>query len=248
MLYVADVAEGLVRQVRLPERGAWARTLSADGREAWVACERLYRVSLDDLTSRPVLDRRVVSLATRAGGGCYAGTPEGTVLWLSADGRVEREVDLASGVTLSEKDEQLLASFRKAPLVASPTLLPHTVPATIPLAEEYHLDFMIRGDLVEPRGDGIQPVQVAVRIPQKGRYRFTLRLATPRDHADKMGTFRINPAGSNGPMTAPLRGDRWTQVAEADLDAGPTLFTLMPTGWQESPLMRTLVVERVEGK
>src|SRR5262249_34370634 len=45
-LYVADLAAGSVRHVRLPERGAWARALSGDGGEAWVACERLYRVRL----------------------------------------------------------------------------------------------------------------------------------------------------------------------------------------------------------
>jgi hypothetical protein len=245
--YVADVPASVVRRFVLPEPGAWAKFMSRDGRQLWVACERLYRVDLDQLAATRVLDRRTVQLSLGPGGDLAAGTSDGKVLWLDGQGRIEREVDLTQGIA-AQPDAQLLAALREAPLALGPALRPHEVPAVIPLTAEYELDFMIAGDVISVRGDGIQAPRVAIRIPAKGKYRFTVEL-TNKEEAAKIGRFFIYPEGSGerGPMTAPLAGNPLRQTVERDFGPGVQSFTLLPTGWQTGPLLRTLSVERAAG-
>lgn len=115
----------------------------------------------------------------------------------------------------------------------------------IPLGPEYPLGYMVRGEVAVPRGDGIVPPQVAVRVPAAGRYRFTVELLNPKDHADKMGAVEVRPERGDGSRTAPVRGDRWHQSAELELKPGAHLLTLMPVGWKEDPLLHTLTVEKI---
>jgi len=246
LAYVADVKAGLVRRFRLPERGAWARALAAQDRELWVAGDRLYRVDLKTLEVRRGVGRTFLCLAARPGGGCYAGTADGKVVWLDRAGRVEREADLGPDIAPADPVRKL-AALRRAPAPGSAALHPHEAPATFPLGPEYHLEYMTRGDIAVPRGDGIQPLEFAVRIPRKGRYRFTVTLANAKDHAARMGVLRINPDGRDGPLTAPVKKDPRTQAATLELGPGTYAFTLLPTGWKEDPLLRTLDV-REAGK
>lgn len=242
ILYLADVAGGVVRRVRLPERGVWALAFSTDGKTCWAAGQRLYRVDTSSVGISPCAARRFLSLAPRRGG-LYGGTADGTVAWLSDAGQIEREAQLGAGVA-SGKLVEHLRSLREAPLVDSNALRPHEVPAVIRLAGEGN-HHQVRGELATPRGDGIQPLQVAIHIPARGRYRFTLALVNPKEQADKIGVFRINSGSDRGPRTAPIKGDRWSQAAELELGPGTELFTLMPEDWKEHPLMTTMKVEKV---
>ncbi len=245
-LYLADVSAGVTRRVRLPQRGVWALAFAADGRACWIAGERLHRLDVATLALTAGAPRRFLCLAARPGGGLYGGTADGRVVWLDEAGQVRREAEVASGIAAPDLADRL-RSLRDAPLADSPALRPHEVPAVIKLAGEA-TRHQVRGDLAAPRGDGIQPLQVAVRIPARGRYRFTLVLANPQGQADKMGVFRINPGAGRGPRTAPVGGDRWTQAAELELGAGTVLFTLMPEDWKDHPLLKTLSVRRAGGR
>jgi hypothetical protein len=243
-LYVADLPAGTVRRVRLPERGAWARALAPDGRRAWAAGESLYQVDLDTLAASAAPVGGLVALAPRPGG-LYGGTAGGRVLRLDPAGKVEQSLDLAEGIEARDLPT-LLAGLREAPLVGGAGLRPHEVPSDFPLGPEYPLDYMVQGEAVVPRGDGILPPQVAVHIPAKGRYRFEIELANPKEQAEKMGVFLLRPQQGPAAKTAARGGDRWHQAGELDLGPGTQLLTLVPNGWGESPVMRHLRVERVE--
>lgn len=248
VLFIGDTTTGSLRRVQLPERGGWARALTTDNRELWIACERLYRLNLATLAVTPALLRRLVRLAPHIGG-MYAGTAEGAVLWLDQAGNIEREVNLASGIAVEDM-AAALAPLRIAPTVDSPSLQPHDVPCTIPLVPEYPGAW---GDTVSIRGDGINPIEVAVRLPAPGRYRFTVTLTTPKEQADKMGLMSISPDGKTWVNTT-LTDDKWQQSAEMTLEAKTYVFTIKPVpgwvanGWKIDALVRTLQVERVDGK
>ncbi len=150
-------------------------------------------------------------------------------------------VDLTSGIA-ADDFAALLRPLREAPDTASPSLNPHVPPCTFPLGPEYPLGYMTRGEAVVPRGDGILPPQVAIRIPATGRYRFTLALDNAKDHAEKMGRFQLVHDGKPLGTTLPRKDDCWTQDAELALEPGTYLLDLSPVGWQEEPVMRTLEV------
>jgi hypothetical protein len=245
-LFVADVPGNLVRRIVVPEKGAWARLLEASGRRLWVAGERLYRIDLDTLRVEPILDRRLLALAPRGDGGVYAGAPDGTVVRLGASGRLVGRADLAAGITVDDVGAAL-KPLREAPDVASPSLNPHVPPCTIALGPEYPLEYMTRGEAVVPRGDGIVPPQVAIRIPAAGKYRFTFALDNAKDHADKMGQFALRHGEKPLGTTAFRKAGPWMQDVELDLAAGTYLLDLSPAGWKEDPIMRTLEV-REAGK
>lgn len=243
VVYIADVASGTARRVKLPERGIWANDLSLDGKTCWLAADRLYRIDVATLTVTPCANLRLLCLSPRSDGGLHGGTADGKVVWIDASGKVEREVDIAADLGTSDIGA-LLRPLRDVAMPGSEAARPIDVPGTIPLARQAHFGFMVRGDLVSPRGDGIQPISVAFQFPHKGRYRFTLTLENARADLEKVGLFRLNSPHSRGPLTAPVDGNRLRQTVEFDHDAGAELITIMPEGWKMDPLLRNLIVER----
>jgi hypothetical protein len=243
VLFVADVASGVVRRAVLPGRGVWSKAFTLDGSAVWVGADRLYRLDWADLRATPTLDRWVVTLSARSEGGVLAGTAEGTVVWLDRNGRTERMTSLADGIGVSDPD-RFPAIFRDVRLVESARLRPHVPPAVIPLAAEYEIEYMVQGDAVRPRGDGILPVRVGIRVPATGRYRLTVELGNPPGQVG-VGTLAFAVAGKDLVVAGPPTGKPLKVTAEATLTPGVHSLALVPREWKVEPVLKTLTISPV---
>jgi hypothetical protein len=239
-LYLADIATGLIRQVRLPESGVWATAFSRDGKTLWAACEKLWRVATDSLAVSPVNLRQIVQLAA-VRDGMVAGTSDGRVLWLNGSGKVQREVDLAGGIGVPDI-HAALAPLRDAKLVDSPSLRPIEFPSTVNFHQEYPRAW---SDPLEIRGDAICPPVVAVRVPVAGKYRFVLPLYNAKTVGDQIGAFKFISEDGATARTEPVNGDKWQQSVVMELKPGVWNIRILADNWKCGPLIRDMKIEKV---
>jgi outer membrane protein assembly factor BamB len=244
IVYLADTASGVVRRTLLPERGVWASTFSEDGKTFWAASRSLVGIDADTLAIKSGATERFLCLATRPEGGFLAGTAEGTVVWLDSTGKAERQVKILADLA-SPDPRMMFATLREAKLVNPGPVEPNSVPAEIALVHEADTYLNMRGDVAAPRGDGIVPIRVALRIPEKGRYRFALTLVNPKEETEKIGLFNFAPDNGMQVRTKAETKDRLVQTVDIEMPAGTTLITLLPHDWKTTPLMRTLTVRKV---
>jgi len=240
-LYLADIATGLVRQIKLPEPGVWASAFARDGKTLWVACEKVYRVATDSLAATAVNIERVVQLAA-VRDGMVAGTSDGRVLWLGNAGKVQREVNLAGGIGVQDIHAALVP-LRDAKLVDSPGLRPNEFPSTVQFLFEYPRPWT---DPLQIRGDGICPPVVAVRAPVAGKYRFTIPLLNEKSEDDKIGVFRLVSDDGATAKTESLNGDKWQQSAVLELKPGVWTIRIMADNWKAPPLLREMKIENAD--
>jgi hypothetical protein len=247
--YIADVASGVIRRVSLPEPGHWARVLSANERELWVAGAALYRINLETLAVTAVAKGNFTALAARSGGGVFAGSDEnGGVVAFGADGT--RLQTIALGAELADGDPAAaMQTWRDAKLVGSAWLRPNEIGAEIRLGLEYPI--YGSSDIITLRWDGVFAVSVAVRVPQTGRYRIELDVALPKDKGDAIKPLQVaigsKPLGS----TTPLNGDAWKQSLETDLEAGVQTLSIRPVsgqqgGWKQDASLSTMRVVAIK--
>jgi hypothetical protein len=247
--YIADVASGAVRRVALPEPGHWARVLSADERELWVAGASLYRINLETLAVTAVAKGNFTALAARPGGGVFAGSDEnGGVAAFGADGT--RLQTIALGAGLADGDlAAAMQTWRDAKLVGSAWLRPHEIGEEIGLGLEYPV--YGSSDIISLRHDGVFAVSVTVRVPEAGRYRIELDVALPKDKGDAIKPLTVQIGAKPLGETAPLNGDAWKQSLETDLEAGVQTLSIRPVpgqagGWKENALLSTMRVVPVK--
>ena len=232
VMFVVDIDSGVTRRIELPEKGSYARLLSSDQGSVWIAGDNLYKVSLDTLDVVRVANRQFLALALRQEGGLYAGTLDGAVVALDVSGHVIKSVSIADGLAPGDIDETM-AILRAAPIIGDNNYEPHTVPAKISLPSEYPGRYYnyVNG-ILAVRGDNVLPLQVAVKITEKGAYRFTVSLANAK--TDKVGMLSL--AFSNGGPTAimrPVDNDKLRQSADIDLTPGTYLITVTTANMAE---------------
>jgi hypothetical protein len=229
--------------VTLPEPGHWARVLSADERELWVAGASLYRINLETLEVAAVARGNFTALAARPGGGVFAGSDEnGGIATFAADGTRLHAITLGEG--LAKGDLAMpMATWRDAKLVGSAWLRPHEIGEQIHLGLEYPV--YGKSDIISLRHDGVFAVSVTVRIPEAGRYRIEVDVALPKDKGDAIKPLQVSIAKKGLGSTVPLRGDAWKQSLESDLEAGVQTLSIRPVpghqgGWKQDALLSTL--------
>ena len=247
--FIADVASGAMRRVSLPEPGHWARVLSADERELWVAGGSLYRINLETLAVTAVAKGNFTALAARPGGGVFAGSDRnGGVAAFGADGTRLQAIALGAGLANGDLTAGMHA-WRDAKLVGSAWLRPHEIGGEIRLGLEYPT--YGRNDIISLRHDGVFAVSTTVRIPRAGRYRIEVDVALPKDKGDAIKPLSVSIGAKPLGETAPLDGDAWKQSLETDLEAGVQTLSVRPVpgqqgGWKQDALLSTLRVVAVE--
>ena len=210
-LFLAEPTTGMVRAVRLPEAGIWSYTFAADSRALWVA------------TRPPVPGRRYPGgdAHTRLPGHRIAGASrrrrlhgdaDGRLLWVSADGRLEQETALAA-LTACADYPAAIDALREAKLVDSSSVNPLPVGVPIPLGFEYTNGYG-DGVLAVPRGDGICPLEFAIRFPAKGRYRLTVELANAKDKPEQIHPVQTSMDNGSWQRFTPKPDAKWTQTLE----------------------------------
>ena len=245
--YVADVASGAVRRVTLPEPGHWARVLSADERELWVAGGSLYRINLETHEVATVAKGNFTALAARPGGGVFAGSNRnGGVAAFGADGTRLQATGLGAGLANGDLTAAM-QTWRDAKLVGSAWLRPNEIGEEIRLGLEYPV--YGSSDIISLRHDGVFAVSVTVRVPEGGRYRIELDVALPKDKGDAIKPLSVSINAKPLGETAPLDGNAWKQSLETDLEAGVQTLTFRPVpghqgGWKQDALLSTMRIER----
>jgi hypothetical protein len=240
--FIADVASGVVRRVALPEPGHWARVLSADERELWVAGGSLYRINLETLEVVTVAKGNFTALAARPGGGVFAGSDtNGGVAAFGADGTRLQATALGAGLAGGDLTAGMNA-WRDAKLVGSAWLRPNEIGEPIRLGLEYPV--FGRSDVISLRHDGVFAVSVTVRVPRAGRYRIELDVALPKEKEGAIKAFQVSLGTRPLGTTGALQGDTRKQSLETDLQAGAQTLSVRPVGgWkQDAPLSTMQVV------
>ena len=249
LLYIVNVTTGYVYYVTLPEYGAWTRELSADGSECWVACDDdVYRVTLSTLAVTNVLNERVLTLAARTGGGMYAGTADGRLLWVEENGTVDYSVNLAQGIAVSDI-AATLTTFQTVPTAEWPqSMYPHAVPSTFSLVPESPYP-AASGDKVTTYGSPAIPLQACVQIPYTGQYRVTVELGTDASRGNYIGNLAYAlDASTNWTYSTVYNGDSWQQTAVLMCTAGAHVINVQfGTGWTDTndEWVTTMTVESV---
>ncbi len=245
--YIADVASGAVRRVALPEPGHWARVLSADERELWVAGASLYRINLETLAVATVAQGNFTALAARPGGGVFAGSDRnGGVAAFGADGTRLQAIALGAGLANGDLTAAMHAC-RDAKLVGSAWLRPHEIGEDIRLGLEYPV--YGSSDIISLHHDGVFVVSTTVRVPKAGRYRIEVDVALPKDKGDAIKPLRVSIGDKPLGETAPLDGDACKQSLETDLEAGVQTLSIRPVpgfqgGWKQDAPLSTMRIER----
>ena len=248
ILLLAEPATGVVRAVQLPESGIWSYTFTADSKALWVACDHLYRVNIDDLAVKATLACRGTALLARPDGGACVGTADGRLLCVSANGRLEHETALAL-LTAVDAAGPAFTALREAKLVDSPSVNPNAVGVSIPLGFEYTNGY--GEELASPRGDGICPLEFAIRFPAKGRYRFTVELGNAHDKPEQIHPVQTSMDGDRWVRYTPGKAEKWQQTLELTVDAGTHSFRMFGVpgweadGWSTQALFKTVLVEAV---
>jgi hypothetical protein len=209
----------------------------------WVACERLYRIDTESLEIRPAkVEARILKLIARDDATLLAGTSDGVVMWLSAEGDLVRATVVGAGIGMPDPAKSL-APLRDAKLVDSPSLRPHEIPAIVNIPFEHPRGFSSPLDL---RGDGCNPSHFGINVQTAGKYRFTIPLQNPKEQSTKFGTLRLFFDNELKGETKPTDPDKLNQVAEIELKPGVYDVCIMPNGWQVGMLLLDAKIEEVK--
>ncbi len=241
---LADLASGSIRQLKLPECGGWAHAFSRDGRTLWIACEKLYRIDTASMEVREaaLADARILKLVALPND-LLAGTSDGRVLSLNSDGSIHREVNLASGIAVTDIKADL-RKLREAKLIDSPSMNPHEIPATINFQFEYPRGWSFP---LETRADGCMPPHVAIHVATAGKYRFTIPVTNAKTaDASKFGNFRLIADEKIDAVTTPVNGDKWVHSGVLELKPGAYDVRVQPEGWLVPILFAEMKVEKAE--
>jgi hypothetical protein len=191
----------------------------------------------------------VVSVATRADGHHDFGMLDGRITTDAPARGLEGVPNLLDGLAMTDTAADL-ATLREAPLVDSPTLQPHAVPSTFTLAPEQPAYHCHRNGMVTIAGPNVVPLEMAVRIPKDGKYRFTILVGTPKEREPFIGSIRVGRMGLNEARTTPRDGDRFRQTAVLTLPAGVHVIQLLfGNGWsdyQKDCWLKEMAVEAAE--